>query len=59
MTDYIADIFTSNKKPYGVALVLGIVGGIMLYHSFGKTIDKYGAKVPYWNKLPSYYAESE
>jgi hypothetical protein len=59
MTERNNFIFSSNKKPYGIIFLLGIVGGVMLYHQIGKTIDKYAGKLPYWNKLPSYYAASE
>jgi hypothetical protein len=51
--------FTSNKKPYGIIFLISVLGGIFLYHQYGKIIDKYTAKVPYLKNLPSYYAGGE
>jgi hypothetical protein len=45
----------TNSKGYGIVMLLGFIGGIGLYHFWGKAIDGLWAKVPYLNKVPSYY----
>jgi hypothetical protein len=48
--------FTGNKKPYGIIFLISVIGGVFLYHQYGKIIDKYTSKIPYLKNLPSYYA---
>jgi hypothetical protein len=49
---------TTNFGGYGTIMALGFVGGIALYHLYGRIIDAGLQKVPYLNKIPSYEAEA-
>jgi hypothetical protein len=48
---------SANFKGYGVVILLGAIGGVALYHLYGKAIDSVYNKIPYLNKLPSFYTQ--
>lgn len=48
--------YAPNFRGYGIVILLGAIGGVALYHLYGKAIDSVYNKVPYLNKLPSFYS---
>ena len=47
-----------NKNKYLFVLIAGTLGGVALYHLFGKTIDSVWNKVPVLENYHSHFALS-